>query len=79
MSSVVYLLRSPVEQIAPSLYSTGDSEAIVVHLNPAGSTPAVELAEILHPGQASSLVAGQSLTGGQLLELLLHAPKVITL
>lgn len=79
MSSVVYLLRSPVEQIAPALYSTGDPEVIVVHLNPVESTPAGVLAEVLHPGQASSLTAGQSLTGGQLLELLLHAPKVITL
>lgn len=79
MSSVVYVLRSPVEEIPLSLYSTGDPEALVVYLNPVGSTSAGEIAEVLHPGQAGSLVAGQSLTGGQLLELLLHAPKVITL
>ena len=79
MSSVVYLLRSPVEQISPSLYLTGDREAIAVRLYPVRSDPSGELAEVLQPGGADSLVTGQYLTGGQLLELLLYAPKVITL
>jgi hypothetical protein len=79
MSSVVYLLRSPAEQISPSLYSSGERDAIVVRLDPLGSMPTGELAEVLQPGVETSLVAGQSLTGAQLLGLLLHAPKVITL
>jgi hypothetical protein len=79
MSPVVYLLRSPVEHLSPSLYSTDDREAVVVRLNPVGSAPSGELAEVLQPGEAGSLTAGQYLSGGQLMELLLHAPKVITL
>ena len=79
MSSVVYLLRSPVERLSPSLYLTGDGEAVVVCLNPVGSSSSGKLAEVLQPGGMSSLVAGQALTRGQLLELLVHAPKVITL
>ena len=79
MSSVVYLLRSPVEQISPALYSTDDREAVVVRLYPVGSNLSGELGEVLQAGGTSSLVTGQCLTRGQLLKLLLYAPKVITL
>jgi hypothetical protein len=79
MSSIVYLLRSPVEQLSSALYSAGSREAVVVRLRSSGSASSKDLAEVLEPGGTSSLVQGQRLSGGQLLELLLHAPKVITL
>jgi hypothetical protein len=79
MSSVVYLLRSPAEQMSPSLYTAAERDAIVIRIDPAAAKTSLQLAQIEQPGTMVGLRAGQSLTASELLELLLHAPKIVTL
>lgn len=79
MSSVVYLLRSPAEKISPALYTDADGEAVVIRLDEVGGQSAAQPAQIVKPGTMTSYMAGQSLTSGQLLEVLIDAPKIVTL
>lgn len=79
MSSVVYLLRSPAEHMSPALYTAGEPDAIVIRLASSAGKTSSQLAEIVRPGTMVGLQAGQWLTARELLELLLHAPKVMTL
>lgn len=79
MSSVVYLLRSPAEKISPSLYTDADDEAVVIRLDVTDGQSATQPAQIVKSGTMTSYAAGQSLTSGELLEVLIDAQKIITL
>ena len=79
MSSAVYLLRDPVEQLSPCLYADADDGAVVIRLDQAVAQSSLQIAQIVKPGSLQSYRAGQVLTCVQLLDLLLHAPKIVTL
>lgn len=79
MSSVIYLLRSPAEHMSPALYAAGERDAIVIRIDPGAGKTSSQLAEIVQTGTIVGLQTGQWLTASELLELLLHAPKVMIL
>jgi hypothetical protein len=79
MSSVVYLLRSPVEKISSALYTDADDEAVVIRVDEAAGPSSAQVAQMVKPGMMTSYQPGQFLTSGQLLDVLIHAQKIITL
>lgn len=75
MSVPLYLLRRPVHTLSPALYSTQDENVSVSSLETAESisdTPSLEK-------PVGSSRSEQTLTYGRLLNLVIHASKVITL
>lgn len=80
MALPMYLLRRPAKRVSSALYST-EKDKIVVRLrevqpdDPASSQEAA----VMQIGNENSLANEQPLNYRQLLELVLHTEKVVTL
>jgi hypothetical protein len=80
MTSLVYLLRSPVSTISQSLYDPEDHRHVTLAVEHGASTPTVSHpAEVVYPGDRSGLQIGARLTEVELVTVLLNARKVVTL
>jgi hypothetical protein len=80
MSSLVYVLRHPPHLLSRSLYVPDD--AGIVSLGIEGTDdgePSFRAARVLRSGNSCSWKEGESLTYGQLLEVLVQAKTVITI
>jgi hypothetical protein len=73
MDLVVYLVRSPLETISPSLYSKTEDIAVIA----VGKAPVA--GKILERATSCSQEKGATLSYGELLEVLLGSQRVITL
>lgn len=73
MDSLVYLVRSPMEQISPFLYSQDNGATVVVVEKPPLAGRVVKSA----PGFSKE--SGTTLSYGDLLELLIESRRIIAL
>lgn len=80
MSSPLYLIRHPVSTLSPALYSNQDLNVSACTLTPSIDSPfckpdtlAIRSARGMDPGRE------ETLTYGQLLDVIIAASKVITL
>lgn len=78
MSSVLYLLREPVEQISHCLYRDADDDAMVIRIDQRLASHG-QFAEIMKPGQERSFHTGQFLSSRELLQLVMNTQKIVTL
>ncbi|MGA6827486.1 hypothetical protein ACO9S2_07705 [Nitrospira sp. NS4] len=79
MTSSLYLVRSPLQQVEQSLLVPGDVASPVIGIEKALSPASTNFAEVLCENQATSQFSGQPLTADDLLELAFSCPKVIVL
>lgn len=80
MSSVVYVLRSPVQTMASVLYPSDDPGVVTLGIEGAVSTMVPsQPSEVLKSGDVLHFKVGERLTYKQLLDVIIEAGKVITL
>ena len=80
MSSLVYLLRTPIQTVSHSLSPPDDPNVVVLRVQDTVTMGVpFEPAEILRPGNLFPLKQGERLTYKQLLDVISAAGKVITL
>jgi hypothetical protein len=80
MSSLVYLLRHPDHLLSRSLYVPDDSGVVSLGIDgTVDGEPPFRAARVLRSGTSCSSKEGESLTYGQLVEVLVQAKKVITI
>lgn len=80
MSSFLYLIRHPVSTLSPALYSNQDLDVSACTLKPSIDLPLCNLQMVaVHSTQGTDAVREETLTYGQLLDMLIRAEKVITL
>jgi hypothetical protein len=79
MSSPLYLIRHPVRTLSPALYSNQDLDISACTLTPSIDLPLCKLRIVtIHSTQGTDAVTEETLTYGQLLDMLIRAEKVIT-
>jgi len=79
MTSSLYLVRGPLQQVEQSLLLSSDVSSPVIGIEKALSPDSTNFAEVLCDNQAAKQVSGQPLTADDLLELAFNYPKVIVL
>lgn len=79
MTSSLYVVRSPLQQVEQSLLLPGDVSSPVIGIEKALSTASTNFAEVLCNNQPAKQFSGQPLTADDLLELAFSYPKVIVL
>ena len=80
MSSPLYLIRHPVSTLSPALYSNQDLDVSACTLKPSIDLPLCNLQMVtIQSTQGTAAVTEETLTYGQLLDMLIRAEKVITL
>lgn len=79
MSLLVYLVRAPVSRLHPCLYAPTDNRALVIGIEQARGNVSSHAAEVISPGSGTTCTAGQFLSYGELLQLVMNAGKIITL
>jgi hypothetical protein len=79
MSSPLYLIRYPVSTLSPALYSNQDLDVSACTLKPSINLPSCNLQMVtIHSTQGTDAVTEETLTYGQLLDMLMRVEKVIT-
>ena len=79
MSSHLYLIRHPVSTLSPALYSNQDLGVSAYTLKPSIDLPLCQLQMVtIQSIQGTDAVTEETLTYGQLLDMLIRAEKVIT-
>jgi hypothetical protein len=80
MTSLLYILRSPVSTLSPSLILPDDPTIAILGIEGAlTSISQSHPAQVLQAGSVPSLKIGERLTYRQLLDVLMTRGKVVTL
>jgi len=79
MTSALYVIRGPLQEVEQSLFSQGDVSSPVIGIEDALPSSSTNFAEVLCDNRATMQRSGHSLTGEDLLELAFSCPKVIVL
>jgi len=80
MSSLIYLVREPVNRLHPSLRPESNHQACVIGIEQVVQKEASShAAQVVSPGTGPTCTAGQLFSYGELLQLVVDAGKIITL